>query len=1036
LPAPELALHGPVRLAGRVLPDERPTQLLVLLACSGGVMPRHEAAAQLWPALDEAAGLRNLRKTLHRLRLQHGEAPLLADTTRLQLQAATDLAAIEDALQQGRAAEALARLQGPLAQGLYADEAEPAWLQAARAQALARWRRALLAALPTLDAARAEAELERLRALDPLDEPLLRAHLELLAAAGRREAWLRERRRHEQGLQAAHGQPPAPALPADPGPAPDDRRAPPAAAAPGFIGREDELERLRPLLARPGLRLLLRGPGGVGKTRLAAELARHAAAFGLALVWWPLAEAEDTAAALSRLAAELGADTSAPGATMAALAAALRRRPALVVADNAEHLMGAPADKPANKPSEGPADAPAGGSELGPASGQRDRPAAWQADGAAAGFAAALHALATAAPEARWLITSRQATALGGVHDEPVAGLDLPDPADPPGAVLRSAAVKLLVARASAQQPGFEARAQAAGLGRLARALDGHPLALELAAAQLRHTRADTLAAEAEAGEAPTALEPLFAASWRMLPAPLQAALVRVAVLPAGLSRHVLLAAGGLRPEALQALVLASWLEPEPASDGPPAGSPDTPAVAPAVAPAPVPTPSPSAGHLERWRLHPLLRAWLRRHHPASAATAAAAQQAAAEAALAGLQPELAPGGTDRPGALDRLERELPLLRVALALAVARADTPRLAALVPALAALFEQRGRRDEGLALLAEAATRLAGRPLAARGPVQSARALLSYRAGRHDEALLLARGLARAAPRERATAARTQGLVLWQRGQLDEARHAFERAHALAVEHGFDDLVPDAINNLAILDQMAGREAEAERGYRRVAQLAEARGSARLQALALLNLGSMLHPMGQGRASRQALESALALIDTRGLHSLLPHALVNLAGALLEIGDAEAVAALRKLMPRLRAALPAGEAPLRVAQRQLEALLHARHGNPHEAWLPLREGWRDTVALGLVPLQLGLVLIAAQAWAAAGQRRRALAWLAWQQAQPTQWEADRREAARLWALLRPSEEEAEAARETASSLSLATLGQQLDATAHPAG
>ncbi|KPF41707.1 hypothetical protein D621_21150, partial [beta proteobacterium AAP51] len=84
LPAPELALHGPVRLAGRVLPDERPTQLLVLLACTGGVMPRHEAAAQLWPALDEAARLRNLRKTLHRLRLQHGEAPLLADTTRLQ----------------------------------------------------------------------------------------------------------------------------------------------------------------------------------------------------------------------------------------------------------------------------------------------------------------------------------------------------------------------------------------------------------------------------------------------------------------------------------------------------------------------------------------------------------------------------------------------------------------------------------------------------------------------------------------------------------------------------------------------------------------------------------------------------------------------------------------------------------------------------------------------------------------------------------------------------------------------------------------
>lgn len=977
LPAsPELALHGPVRLAGRVLPDERPTQLLVLLACSGGVLARAEAAARLWPALDEPARLRNLRKTLHRLRNQHGESLLAAEGTQLQLRARTDLAAIDALLREGRAAEALSRLPGPLAAGLYADEPAPHWLKAAREQALARWRRVLLAALPALDATRTEAELERLRALDPLDEPLLRAHLEQLAAAGRREAWLHERRAYEQRLQAELGLPLPASLQHSVGPAPADRASAPAAAAPGFVGRDDELERLRPLLARPGLRLLLRGPGGVGKTSLAAELARQAPALGLALVWWPLAEAEDASAAWGRLAAELGAER----ADAATLAAALRRRPSLVVADNAETLF--------------------------------DTDAA---------FGAALQTLAEAAPEARWLITSRHAPALAGLHDEPVGGLEQPDPADPPGAVLRSAAVRLLVSRATALQPGFDARAQAAALGRLARALAGHPLALELAATQLRGTRAETLADEAARGEAPAALEPLFDASWRTLPAPLQAALVRVAALPPGLSRRVLLAAGGLRPEALQALTLRSWLEPDPDLG---AGAAAPVAAASLAAPAP-----------ERWRLHPLQRAWLRRHHAASATTAAEALQAAAEAALAAVEPELAPGGTDRPGALDRLELELPLLRVALEQAVARADAARLGVLVPALAALFEQRGRRDEGLALLAAAATRLATRPLAARGPVQSARALLSFRAGRHDEALLLARGLARAAPRERATAARTQGLVHWQRGELAEARRAFERAHALAVEHGFDELVPDAINNLAILDQMAGHEAEAERGYRRVAQLAQARGSARLQALALLNLGSMLHPAGQGRAAREALEAALALMDAHGLHSLQPHALANLAGALLEIGDAEAVAALRALLPRLRAAVPAGEPPLRVALRQAEALLHARHGHPHDAWAPLREGWHDAVALGLRPLEIALVLIAAQAWAAAGQHPRALAWLAWQQAQPTQWEADRREAARLWALLRPGDDEAAEALAAAARLDLATLGRALEDAAHAA-
>lgn len=965
-PLPALALLGPARLNGRLLPDERPTQLLVLLATrAGGSLPRADAAARLWPALDDAARLRNLRKTLHRLRSQHGEQLLESDGTLLQLRAATDLAELETLLAQGRAAEALALVRGPLAEGLAADEPAPPWLADAREQALARWRHALLAALPALSPAQAEAALLRLRALDPLDEPLLRAHLDRLAADGRREAWLRERRAYEQRLQAELGLPLPPSLQDEPGPAPADRAAPAVAPAPGFVGRDDELEQLAPRLAVPGARLLLRGPGGIGKTQLAAALARRAPADGLAVVWWPLAEATEATGAFGRLAAELGAER----ADGTALAAALRRRPTLVVADNAETLFDADA-----------------------------------------GFADALATLVEAAPGARWLITARHAPALPGLHDVPVGGLELPDPADPPGAVLRCAAVRLMVARATALDPGFEPRPQAAALGRLARALSGHPLALELAAAQLRTAAAGTLALEAEAGDAPAELEPLFDASWRALPAALQPALVRLAVLPPGLSRAAVLAGGALRPAALQALVLRSWLEPEPA-------------------PGDAPT------RLERWRLHPLLRAWLRRQRPADAAAAREALRAAAEAVLADGRDVLAPGGTDRPGALDWMERELPLLREAFARAVDEADAPRLALLVPALAALFEQRGRRAEGLALLADAASRLATRPLAVRGPVQSARALLSLRAGRLDEAWLLAGGLARAAPRERATAARTRGLVLWQRGELDAARRAFDTAHARAIEHGFDDLVPDAVNNRTLIDHVAGREAEAERGYRQVAELAAARGSVRLQAMALLNLGSLLHPAGQGRAAREALEAALALIDAHGLHSLRAHALANLGGALLVIGDAEAVAALHALLPRLQAALPAGESAPHLNLLRLQALLHARHGDATRAWVPLREAWRSALALGLAPQQSSIGLDAAQAWIATDRRRTALAWLGWLQGH-AHWDADRREAARLGERLRPTAAEWHEARETAATLSLAALGAalELEATAHP--
>jgi DNA-binding SARP family transcriptional activator len=968
--ADKLALLGVPCLGTRVLPDERPTQLLVLLATTaGGVLPRAEAAARLWPALDDAARLRNLRKTLHRLRAQHGEALIDADGALLLLRVPTDLAELDRLLQQGRASEALALLRGPLAEGLAADEPAPPWLQTAREQALARWRHALLAALPTLPPARAEAELLRLRALDPLDEPLLRAHLDRLAADGRREAWLRERRTYEQRLQTELGLPLPAALQGEPGPAPADRAAPAVAPRAGFVGRDDELEQLAPRLAEPGLRLVLRGPGGIGKTQLAAALARRAPPAGLAVVWWPLADSADAVGAFGRLAAELGAER----ADEAALAAALRRRPTLVVADNAETLFDA-----------------------------------------APGFGPALHALAEAAPETRWLLTARRMPELPGLVDVPVGGLDLPDPADPPGAVLRSAAVRLLVDRASALDPAFEPRPQAAALGRLARALAGHPLALELAAAQLRTAPAETLAREAEAGGADAELDALFDASWRALPPALQAALLRLAVLPPGLSRAAVRAGGALSPAALQALVLRSWLEPEPAP-GP---------VSNDALPAPT-----------RWRLHPLLRAWLRRQQPADAATAREALQAAIDAVLADGQAVLAPGGTDAPGALDWMERELPLLREAFSQAVDRGDAPRLAGLTPALAALFEQRGRRAEGLALLADAATRLATRPLAARGPVQSARALLCLRAGRLDEAWLLARGLARARSRERATSARTRGLVLWQRGELDAARKAFDTAHALAVEHGFDDLVPDAVNNRALIDHVAGREAEAERGYRQVAALAAARGSVRLQAMALLNLGSLLHPAGQGHAAREALEAALALIDAHGLHSIRAHALGNLSGALLEIGDAEAVAALRALLPQLQAALPAGETAQHLTLHRVHALLHARHGNATAAWVPLREAWRSALALGVVTQQSGIALDATQAWIATDRRRTALAWLAWLQ-NHAHWDADRREAARLAAGLYPTDAETQEARAAAASLSLDALGAALEqeARAHP--
>jgi predicted ATPase/DNA-binding SARP family transcriptional activator len=978
---PPLRLLGPPLLDGQPLPDERPTQLLVLLAMAPAGLARADVATQLWPELSAATALRNLRKTLHRLRARHGPALIDADAPRLLLRTPTDVAAAERALADGRAVDALPLLRGPLADGVAATK-PPGWLLTARERALALWRALLLSALPALDPPRAEAEIARLRTLDPLDEALLRAHLERLAAEGRREAFLRERRAFEQRLEAELGLPLPPGLRELSAPAPASSLLPAAAgAAADFIGRDDELERLEPLLDRLGLRLVLRGPGGVGKTRLAGELARRALARGRAVVWWPLAEAADATAALARLAAELGAER----ADVASLATLLARRPTLVVADNAEGLL-----------------------DAGPA------------------FADALAALWSAAPEAGWVLSSRVAPPPAAWHELALGGLDLPDPADPPGAVLRSGAVRLLVARAQVLRPDFEPRPHAAALAALARALAGHPLALELAAAQLRTAAPEALAREAARGDAAADdLDALLESSWQALPPPLQAGLALLATLPASLSRAVALAGSALRPAALQALMLRSLLEVEPGRGMAP--TLPSAAQAPAADPAHAVAVGPGS---ERLRLHPLLRAWLLRRHPPPPAEARAAARRAADAVLADGAEVLAPGGTDRPGALDWLEVELACLRLAFEQAVARTDAARLALLAPALATLFEHRGRRAEGQTLLAEAATRLAGAPLAARGPVQSARALLAFRSSRHDEAVQLARGLRRAPPRVAATAARTEGLALWQRGELGPARTALQRAHALSLEHGLDDQLVDAINNLAILDHVAGREDEAERGYREVARRAAERGSVRLQALALLNLGSLLHPAGRGRAAREVLLQAEALTERHGLRSLLPAVHANLAGALLAIGDIEAITALRTLLPRALATTGAGERHFHIALQQAQALAHLADGAPAAAWAPLRAAWNETVALGLRPQQAGIALVAAQAWAATRRRPLALAWLAWLRDQTPQWEADRRGAASQWEHLAPDADEVAAAQRAAASLDLAALGRAIEA------
>ncbi|WP_320670052.1 helix-turn-helix transcriptional regulator [Patulibacter defluvii] len=198
--------------------------------------------------------------------------------------------------------------------------------------------------------------------------------------------------------------------------------------ATSFVGRGDELAALRPRLAEERL-LTVCGPGGAGKTRLAARLAAVDAARWPDGVWWvELGAIGDPAAVAPAVAAALGLLVDPAHGAAASLAVQLAPRRLLLVLDNCEHVADAAAELAAE--------------------------------------------LLRAAPEATVLTTSREPLGLAG---EAVWRL-------PP--LAPEEARELFLERAAQVRPELADDAEAAAaVPSLCRRLDGSPLALELAAA-------------------------------------------------------------------------------------------------------------------------------------------------------------------------------------------------------------------------------------------------------------------------------------------------------------------------------------------------------------------------------------------------------------------------------------------------------------------------------------------------------------------------------------------------------------------------
>ena len=330
-----------------------------------------------------------------------------------------------------------------------------------------------------------------------------------------------------------HPQPPGETHPVPAAP----RRAPPAPLLP-LIGRECELEDLLAVLQTARLVTVLGAPG-IGKSRLALEAANQVLpTFSNGAAFISLAEAcspEDVPHAVLRA---LEITPSAHQPVEAAIRAYLAPLHLLLVLDNCEHLL----------------------------------PAAplftdWLAH----------------APRLKLLCTSRVPLDLYGEQEWPLSPLSIPDLAQPPDLEEwgKLPALRLLVERGRAANPSFALTDEnLLPLAALCVALDGLPLALELAAVRLRHLPPNHLVQQLLAlrgsgqlsstwlqqsrrnvAERHRTLQAAIHWSLRHLPPDQQAAFTRLGVFIGGCSSHAAQVISGASPQIIAQLERANLVQ-------------------------------------------------------------------------------------------------------------------------------------------------------------------------------------------------------------------------------------------------------------------------------------------------------------------------------------------------------------------------------------------------------------------------------------------------------------------------------------------
>jgi predicted ATPase/class 3 adenylate cyclase/DNA-binding CsgD family transcriptional regulator len=616
--------------------------------------------------------------------------------------------------------------------------------------------------------------------------------------------------------------------------------------ATSFVGRVAELAELRALVAGGSRLVTITGLGGIGKSRLALQVAADALDGAGDGVWLAeLAPVADPELVAGTVAAVLGVREQPGPPALDTLVEAIGDRYLLVVLDNAEHVLGA---------------------------------AAKLAD-----------AVMRYCPRACLLVTSREPLGIGGEHVFRVPPLPVP-PADlaVPGELAAFESVQLFTERAAMHRQGFALDDDnAAAVAAVCVRLDGIPLALELAAARLGSLSVPEIGSRLDdrlrllTGGSRTALprhqtlRALIDWSYDLLNPEEQIVLDRLSVFAGGwtlAAAEAVVSRGGSEEwqmlDHLAALVDKSLVQADENR-----GS-------------------------TRYRLLETVRQYaaerLARRYGSELADTHAAHRDHYLALVETADPKLR--GRDAAVWLDRLEAEFGNIRAALAFSIADShDAEPGLRLAAGLRWFCNTRGHGGEVLEVL----NLLLERPDARMPNLTRARALVvcchlcdqfgdeSAAPSIADEALRIALDLA-----DDALTADALSQLCWlsyEHGSLPAARAQIDEAVDLARTTRDPRLIADILGRRAVFEVEAGDLAASVADQQETLTLSRAAGDNYRLAITLANLGVSKLAAREPQAARAHLQEAGMLAEDLGYRNLSPVLLHNLG--FIDLIDADA-------------------------------------------------------------------------------------------------------------------------------------------------